>query len=379
VTSMTDEAEILSIFEKIYGVGEGVYVGSAPGRVNIIGEHTDYNEGFVLPTPIGSCVWVAARKRMDSEFRLYAYDYGEKHSFTLGKQVFSEKKRWANYVMGVVDVLQRKGYHLGGAELAIKGDVPQSAGLSSSAALEVATARALKRLFDLEIGPIELAYVGKSAENDFIGLQSGIMDQFCASLGRHGQALLIDCRHNEHRNIKMPFDYTLVAIHTGIKRKVESSAYNERVKQCREGVKALKQIRSEIKSLRDVNMNDLREVEGKIPDLIYRRCRHVVTENARVLSAVESIETNHSAKLGSLIYESHISLRDDYGVSCPELDTLVEIARGTGYVLGARLTGAGFGGCTINLVSKHNLKEFIEEVPLRYREATGLKPEVYPV
>jgi galactokinase len=376
---MTDEAEMLGIFEKIYGATEGVYVGSAPGRVNIIGEHTDYNEGFVLPTPIGSCIWVAARKRTDSEFRLYAHDYGEKHSFTLGKQVFSEKKRWANYVMGVVDALQRRGHRLGGSELAIKGDVPQSAGLSSSAALEVATARALKGLFDLEMGPIELAYVGKSAENDFIGLQSGIMDQFCASLGMQGQALLIDCRYNEHRNIEMPSGDTLVAIHTGIKRKVESSAYNERVKQCREGVESLRNARSEIKSLRDANMKDLREVEGKMPDLIYRRCRHVITENARVLSAVEAIETNNSAKLGSLMYESHISLRDDYGVSCPELDALVEIARGTGYVLGARLTGAGFGGCTINLVPKRDLKEFIEEVPLRYREATGLEPEVYPV
>lgn len=376
---MTDEAEILGIFEKIYGVTEGVYVGSAPGRVNIIGEHTDYNEGFVLPTPIGSCIWVAARKRTDSEFRLYAHDYGEKHSFPLGKQVFSEKKRWANYVMGVVDVLQRRGHRLSGAELAIKGDVPQSAGLSSSAALEVATARALKGLFDLEMGPIELAYVGKSAENDFIGLQSGIMDQFCASLGMQGQALLIDCRYNEHRNIEMPSGDTLVAIHTGIKRKVESSAYNERVKQCREGVESLRHARSEIKSLRDANMKDLREVEGKIPDLIYRRCRHVITENARVLSAVEAIETNNSAKLGSLMYESHISLRDDYSVSCPELDALVEIARGTGYVLGARLTGAGFGGCTINLIPKRNLKEFIEEVPLRYREATRLEPEAYPV
>jgi galactokinase len=374
---MTDEAEMLSIFEKTYGIREGIYISSAPGRVNIIGEHTDYNEGFVLPTPIGSRVWVAAGKTRDSEFRLYANDYGEKHSFTLGKQVFSEKKRWANYVMGVVDALQRKGYHLGGAELVIKGDVPQSAGLSSSAALEVATARALKGLFNLDIGPVELAYVGKSAENDFIGLQSGIMDQFCASIGRQGQALLIDCRDNEHRNIEMPFGDALIAVHTGIKRKVESSAYNERVKQCREGIEALRQVRPEIESLRDVDLEDLSEIKGKMPDLIYRRCRHVVGENKRVLAAVEAIETNNSAALGALMYESHISLRDDYGVSCPELDTLVEIARGTKYVLGARLTGAGFGGCTINLVTKHKLQEFIEDVPLRYSEATGLEPEVY--
>jgi len=376
---MTDEAEILSIFENIYRIREGVIIESAPGRVNIIGEHTDYNEGYVLPTPIGKRIWVAARKRTDSEFRLYAHDYREKHSFALGGQTFSEKTRWANYVMGVIDALQRKGYRLGGADLAIKGDVPQSAGLSSSAALEVATARALKGLFDLELNPVELAYIGKSAENDFIGLQSGIMDQFCSSLGKQGQALLIDCRDNAYRNIKIPWGNTLVAVHTGIRRKLDSSAYNERVQECREGVVALRQVRPEIVSLRDATMRDLEAVEGRLPDVIYRRCRHVVRENARVLSAVGAMETNIGAKLGALMYESHVSLRDDYGVSCPELDTLVKISMETGYVLGARLTGAGFGGCTINLLPRHNLGDFIQEVPTRYREATGLEPEVYPV
>jgi galactokinase len=376
---LTNEAEMLSIFESIFGIREEVIFGSAPGRVNIIGEHTDYNDGYVLPTPLSYRVWVAARKRIDSEFKIYAYDYSEKYLFTLSEQTFSEKTRWANYVMGVVNALQRKGYHIGGAEIVIKGDVPQSAGLSSSAALEVATARALKQLFDLEIDPIELAYIGKSAENDFIGLQSGVMDQFCASLGKHGQALLIDCRDNTHRNIKIPLGNTLVAVHTGIRRKLDSSAYNERVQQCREGVAALKRVRPEIQSLRNATMKDLKEVEGKIPDTIYRRCRHVVRENVRVLSAVDAMETNTGAKLGALMYESHLSLRDDYGVSCPELDALVKITMDTGYVLGARLTGAGFGGCTINLLPKHNLKDFIVEVPTRYKEATGLEPEVYPV
>ena len=376
---MTNEREMLSIFKSIYGIREEVILGSAPGRVNIIGEHTDYNDGYVLPTPLSYRVWVAARNRIDSEFKIYAYDYREKYSFTLGEQTFSEKTRWANYVMGVVNALQRKGYSIGGAEIVIKGDVPQSAGLSSSAALEVATARALKQLFDLEIDPVELAYIGKSAENDFIGLQSGVMDQFCASLGKLGQALLIDCRDNTHRNIKIPWGNTLVAVHTGIRRKLDSSAYNERVQQCREGVAALKRVRPEIQSLRNVTMEDLKEVEGKISDTIYRRCRHVVRENARVLSAIDAMETNTEAKLGALMYESHISLRDDYGVSCPELNTLVKIAMDTGYVLGARLTGAGFGGCTINLLPKHNLKDFIVEVPTRYKDATGLEPEVYPV
>ena len=376
---MTDEAEILSIFESLYGVREGVVVASAPGRVNIIGEHTDYNEGYVLPTPLGSRVWVAARKRADDEFRLNAYDYHEKFEFTLGKQRLSEKNRWANYVMGVVSALQRRGYTLSGAELAIKGDVPQGAGLSSSAAFEVATARALKQLFSLDIAPVELAYVGKSAENDFIGLQSGIMDQFCASLGRQGQALLIDCRDNAHRNVKLPWGTTLVAVHTGVKRKLDSSAYNERVAQCKEGVAALRRLNPRIVSLRDVTMGDLEAVRGMVPDLIFRRCRHVVNENSRVLSAVEAMELNLGSKLGALMYESHMSLRDDYGVSCPELDSLVKVAMETGYVLGARLTGAGFGGCTINLLSKLNLSQFLDEVPTGYFKATGIRPEVYPV
>jgi galactokinase len=376
---LTDDAEILSIFENIYGIREGVIVCSAPGRVNIIGEHTDYNEGYVLPTPIDNRIYVAARKRPDSEYRLYAHDYREKHSFTLGKQTFSEKTSWANYVMGVVDALYRKGYKVGGADLAIKGDVPQSAGLSSSAALEVATARALKELFKLDIDPVELAYLGKSAENDFIGLQSGIMDQFCASLGKQGQALLIDCRENTYRNIRIPWDNTLVAVHTGIKRKLDSSAYNERVEQCRNGVAALRRVRLEINSLRDATVEDLELVKGRVPDLIYRRCRHVVHENARVLSAVHAMELNLGSKLGALMFESHMSLRDDYGVSCPELDMLVKVAMDTGYVLGARLTGAGFGGCTINLLPMHNLGDFLEEVPARYKEATGLEPEVYPL
>ncbi len=376
---MTDESEILSIFEHVYGVREGAIIASAPGRVNIIGEHTDYNEGYVLPTPIGERVWVAARKRGDAEYRLYAHDYREKYSFTLGGQAFSEKTRWANYVMGVVAALQRRGYDIGGADLAIKGDVPQSAGLSSSAAIEVATARALQQLFSLDVDPVELAYVGKSAENDFIGLQSGIMDQFCASLGKQGQALLIDCRDNSHRNIKVPWGTTLVAVHTGVNRKLDSSAYNERVGQCREGVAALRRVRPDITSLRDATMEDLEAVRGWIPDLIYRRCRHVVSENARVLSAVEAMELNLGSKLGALMYESHMSLRDDYGVSCPELDALVKVAMDTGYVLGARLTGAGFGGCTINLLPLHNLGAFVEGVPPRYREATGLEAEVYPV
>jgi galactokinase len=375
---MTSEAEMRTLFQDIYRADECV-VASAPGRVNIIGEHTDYNDGFVLPTPIGSRLFIAGRRRTDDEFHLYAYDYCEDYAFTLGEQTLSKDHSWANYPMGVVDAIQRKGYPLRGADLLIKGDVPQAAGLSSSAALEVATARVLVELYNIKIDPVELAYLGKAAENDFIGLKSGIMDQFCASLGEQGQALLIDCRSNEHRNIKIPAGYTLIAVHTGIKRKLDSSAYNERVQQCRTGVEAIHMRNPTVKSLRDASMVDVTKAAGDLSEVVYRRCLHVVTENRRVLSAVEAMEAGDAAKLGALMYESHKSLRDDYGVSCRELDVLVEIASATDYVLGARLTGAGFGGCTINLLPRHNLTEFVEEVTRKYQESTGIRPEVYPI
>jgi galactokinase len=376
---LTDEAEMLSIFEEKYGVREGITVASAPGRVNIIGEHTDYNGGFVLPTQLSYRVWVSCRKRGDDEFRLYAKDYGESFSFTLGKQAFSGERRWANYVMGVVDAMQRRGLRLGGVDLVIKGDVPQAAGLSSSAALEVATARTLVSAFDLKVSPVHLAYIGKSAENDFIGLQSGIMDQFCASLGKPGHALLIDCKTNKYRNVRIPGGYALVAIHTGIRRKLDSSAYNERVQQCMAGVQALQRVNPKILSLRDATLTDLDKASSGMSGVVYKRCRHVILENERVLSATAAMEIDYPAKVGALMYESHRSLREDYEVSCPELDTLVDRAHKTGYVLGARLTGAGWGGCTINLLPRRNVAEFVGEVPAWYAKATGLKPEVYLV
>jgi galactokinase len=379
VNGLTDEAEIRRIFTGVYGSAEDITVASAPGRVNIIGEHTDYNEGFVLPTPLGNQIWVAAKRRGDDECHLYAHDYDEHFTFTLRQPKLSEDARWANYIMGVVEAIYRKGYALGGFDIAVAGDVPQGSGLSSSAALEVSTARTLAKLFNQKIDPVELAYIGKSAENDFLGIKSGVMDQFVASLGRYGQALFIDCRDNSHRNVKMPFGCALVAVHTGIRRGLAVSAYNERVEQCQRGVAALKLVRTEINSLRDAKVADLKAIDGQVPELIYKRCRHVVRENARVLSAVEAMDMNLGSKLGALMYESHASLRDDYGVSCPELDALVEAAMGTGYVLGARLTGAGFGGCTINLIQRHDLATFVEEVPRRYKAATGLEAEVYPV
>jgi galactokinase len=373
---MLDKKQVADLFKVTYGRTDCI-VTSAPGRVNIIGEHTDYNEGFVLPTPIISRVWVAASAREDNVYRLNSVNYGEDFSFSITDLKFNKKHRWANYVMGVVLALQNGGHKIKGADMLIYGDVPQGAGLSSSAALEVAAARAFHSLFKLNLTPVEIAYLGKSAENDFVGVKSGIMDQFSASKGESGKALLIDCRSNKSRSVTLPNGYAFVAVHTGINRKLDSSTYNERVDQCKIGLDIINREHSGLSSLRDVTLDLLEQHRRVMPDVIYRRCRHVITENRRVLEAVDAIEQSDIEMLGKLMYDSHRSLRFDYDVSCSELNVLVEIARKTNYVYGARLTGAGFGGCTINLLPIHKTEFFKETAITEYKKATGLDAQIY--
>jgi galactokinase len=373
---MLDKKQVADLFKVTYGRTDCI-VTSAPGRVNIIGEHTDYNEGFVLPTPIISRVWVAASAREDNVYRLNSVNYGEDFSFSITDLKFNKKHRWANYVMGVVLALQNGGHKIKGADMLIYGEVPQGAGLSSSAALEVAAARAFHSLFKLNLTPVEIAYLGKSAENDFVGVKSGIMDQFSASKGESGKALLIDCRSNKSRSVTLPNGYAFVAVHTGINRKLDSSTYNERVDQCKIGLDIINREHSGLSSLRDVTLDLLEQHRRVMPDVIYRRCRHVITENRRVLEAVDAIEQSDIEMLGKLMYDSHRSLRFDYDVSCSELNVLVEIARKTNYVYGARLTGAGFGGCTINLLPIHKTEFFKETAITEYKKATGLDAQIY--
>jgi galactokinase len=373
---MLDKKQVADLFKVTYGRTDCI-VTSAPGRVNIIGEHTDYNEGFVLPTPIISRVWVAASAREDNVYRLNSVNYGEDFSFSITDLKFNKKHRWANYVMGVVLALQNGGHKIKGADMLIYGDVPQGAGLSSSAALEVAAARAFHSLFKLNLTPVEIAYLGKSAENDFVGVKSGIMDQFSASKGESGKALLIDCRSNKSRSVTLPNGYAFVAVNTGINRKLDSSTYNERVDQCKIGLDIINREHNGLSSLRDVTLDLLEQHRRVMPDVIYRRCRHVITENRRVLEAVDAIEQSDIEMLGKLMYDSHRSLRFDYDVSCSELNVLVEIARKTNYVYGARLTGAGFGGCTINLLPIHKTEFFKETAITEYKKATGLDAQIY--
>lgn len=365
--------------ERFIGGPQRVRVTRAPGRVNLIGEHTDYNEGYVLPVPLNRYVWFAAGSRGDGKVNLWADDLSERAEFQIDSTEYDVEHSWANYVIGVADVLLRKGYTLGGADMVIKGDVPQGAGLSSSAAIEIAAARAFAGLFGLEIDPVEMAYVGKSAENEFVGVQCGVMDQFVSALGRHGHALLIDCRTNEYDQITLEPGFRVVVVNTMVRRELASSAYNQRRAQCEEGVRLLRTSLPHIRSLRDVSIEDFERHQHVLPEVVRKRCRHVIYENSRVLEAVDALRAKRLDRFGELMYKSHESLRDDYGVSCLELDALVEAARGIPGTIGARMTGAGFGGCTVNMVQKGYTRNFTKTIRDRYWKTTGLDAEVYQV
>ena len=374
---MTDDIEMRALFNDVYpGGGRDILVRSAPGRVNLIGEHTDYNDGYVLPVPLGTRVYAAGRLNGSKTFNVYAADYKQKASYPLRDILYDREHSWVNYPKGVSKALVDRGHEVPGCDILLKGDVPIGAGLSSSAAVEIATARLLIDLNGLQIDPIDIAYIGKKAENELVGVQCGVMDQFVASLGREGNALFIDCRTNDHESIPLPPEHTVLIVNSMVRRELATSAYNERRGQCEEGVRLLKRSIPGIKALRDVSPAQLDHID-ELPEPIRSRCRHVVTENARVLDSIEALKQGKMSNLGELMNASHDSLRDDYQVSCRELDALVDAARDIAGTLGARMTGAGFGGCTVNLVEKDTAQSFGETIINIYEAATGIQPEVY--
>jgi galactokinase len=354
---------------------DGVY--KAPGRVNLIGEHTDYNDGYVLPTPINRYLQVSVKRRNDKNLNLCALDFDDKAQYTFGGFKYDKNHHWANYILGVIQSLKERGYVLGGVDLCVTGDVPIGAGLSSSAALETAVVRGLKSVFELDLDPVEAAYVGKECENSFVGVQSGIMDQFVSSLGEYGKALFIDCRSNEHSLHNISPDARVVIVNSMMDRSVAKSEYNIRHAQCVEAVKLIKEKHPEVNALRDVSEEMLLEEWSRLPELIARRARHVVTENKRVLDSIELLDRGDMFGFGELMYDSHDSLRHDYQVSSKHLDLLVDYTMDLDGVLGARLTGAGFGGCTVNLVEADYVDDFTKTITERYFGRTAKKCEVY--
>jgi len=349
----------------------------APGRVNLIGEHTDYNDGFVMPAALDFSTWVSVSPLEERKLKIFSENYGEEIEVDLDDRNLSARRRWSDYPVGVAVVLERAGFRLRGARLQIRGEVPIGSGLSSSAAIEVATACALTANSGLKIDPRELAVLCQRAENEFVGARVGIMDQFISLFGQAQKALLLDCRSLEFRLLPLPDNVRLIICNTMVKHALASSAYNERRAQCEAGVKDLEKFVPNVTALRDVTLEQLEAHADGLDDVVYRRCRHVITENARVLSAGEALEQGNLGRFWELMAESHRSLRDDYEVSSEELDLMVEIAQKVEGVYGARMTGGGFGGCTVNLVADTRVEEFKDRVSRECERTTTLRPEIY--
>ena len=349
----------------------------APGRVNLIGEHTDYNDGFVLPATINFSTWVILTPLEEDRLKIFSENFNEEVEFDLTDSDPSPRSHWSDYVIGVAVMLQRAGHALNGAHLLIRGEVPVGSGLSSSAALEVASACALVANSGIEIDRVQLAKLCRQAENEYVGARVGIMDQFVSLHGQAGKALLLDCRSLEHKLVPLSNEAKVVVCDTMVKHELASSEYNQRRAECEAGVKHLATSLPNVTALRDVTLEQLEKYGSDLTDVIFRRCRHVIAENARVLKAAEALEQEDLKTFGELMNESHQSLRDDYEVSCRELDLMVELARKVSGVYGARMTGGGFGGCTVNLVANDHVDEFKRRVAAGYEEVTKLKPAIF--
>ena len=366
---------VLRAFEAQYGAPPDVVV-RAPGRVNLIGEHTDYNDGFVLPMAIDRAVWVALRPRADGVVCVRSLDFDDEATFALAGLDLSDPGRggagWAEYVKGSAWALADGGRALVGWDGVVAGDVPLGAGLSSSAALELAALRALAVTSGLPWDPAAMALAGQRAENEWVGVNCGVMDQMISAAGVDGHALLIDCRSLDAEPVPLPASAVAVVLDTATRRGLVDSAYNERREQCEAAAAALG-----APALRDVTPEGLEAGRGGLDETVYRRARHVVTENARTLAAADAMRAGDAARLGALMDASHASLRDDFEVSSPALDLMADLARQADGCWGARMTGAGFGGCAVALVEAAAADAFTASVGRAYEAASGRRPALY--
>ena len=362
-------------FRSHFGTDARIY--RAPGRVNLIGEHIDYNDGYVLPAAIDFDCWIAAQRRSDHKLVIHSENFHETFETDLSSNSALPCQTWSDYPVGVALQLQASGCRLSGANLLIHGEVPLGAGLSSSAAIEVATACALLDISGCPMDRMHRARLCQKAENEFVGAQCGIMDQFVSLHGRRGHALLLDCRSLEYEPVPIPADVRLVICNTMVKHEVAFSGYNRRRAECEEAVRRLAAALPGIRALRDVTPEQLDRDQSFLPPTIFRRARHVVSENARVLKAAVALRSGDLSEFGRAMAESHRSLRDDYEVSCTELDAMVDLASRHKAVYGARMTGGGFGGCTINIVNADHVDEFRDEIVSAYERVSGRRPDTY--
>jgi len=376
---MTVKEKIISAFTELYGEGNGVIrVYFAPGRVNLIGEHTDYNNGYVFPCALTFGTYLAVRptNRPFLEFCSHGFEYTAK--IPLQSAYLKESSEWVNYPLGIIETMRQEGKVTGGIQLYFRGDIPSAAGLSSSASIEMVTAFALNDVYKWKYTIPDLIRISKKAENEFIGVNCGIMDMFSIGQGKSGHAIFLDCGTLNFELVPANITgHRLVIINTNKKRGLGDSKYNERVGECRKAVNYLSKSLN-VNSLGEISLIDFRQNEHLITDaIIQKRARHIITENQRVLDAVKALKNNDLSTFGQLMNDSHFSLRDDYEVTGFELDSLVEIMLQQDGVVGARMTGAGFGGCALAFVDEHHLEEFLGNVPVAYQNRTGYRAEVY--
>ena len=355
-------------------------VAKAPGRINIIGEHTDYNDGFVLPAAIDRGCTFKLEKNHSNSVYIRAENIGETFEFSIDEFNPLDSGGWPNYVMGVIHELQKTGAEMHGFNASFEGDVPIGSGMSSSAALECSLAVGLNALFDLNLDHWQMIKASQMAEHNYVGIKCGIMDQFASVMGKKDQVVLLDCRSLEYAY--HPFhleEYQLLLLNTNVSHELASSEYNTRRAECEEGVMYIKRSYQEVNSLRDADLDMLQSIKPIADEKVFHRCHHVISENSRVLKAIRALDDNNAGLLGKLIYESHRSLSEDYQVSCEELDFLVEFTFDKAYVLGSRMMGGGFGGCTISIVKQNRIEEFVEHARKAYHQRFGIDLTPYQV
>lgn len=375
MTTTRPPKQAIEEFECRFGTNARVF--RAPGRINLIGEHTDYNDGFVMPAAIDFATWVVAEPRDDRKMNARSLAFDSTVEFDLDAVHPENAPKWSRLVRAVATSLEKRGGRVKGANLVIEGDVPMGAGLSSSASVEVALATCFATLSEIDLPSNEIALACQEAEIESTGARVGIMDQFVSVHGQRGKALLLDCRSLTYEAEPLPQNLQIVICNTMIKHSIAGSEYNHRRAECEEGVRILQKTWPEIRALRDVTIEKLESRRHELSEVVFRRCRHVITENDRVHAMAGALRGNDERAIRDLLQESHQSLRDDYEVSCPELDAMVEAAQEAPGLVGARMTGGGFGGCTVNLVRKGDVNDFKQHVAHNYRSATEIDPEIF--
>lgn len=368
--------EVVTGFDEHFKSTARPEVYRAPGRVNLIGEHTDYNLGFVFPIALEMACYAAIAPGENAQLRVYSRDFADE--FTIDTEQLSNAKargKWSDYVIGVARELAASGVHIGGCDLYVASDVPLGSGLSSSAALEIGTASAL--LGPRHMDPIDVALLGQRAESQFVGMPCGIMDQYASVFGREGSAIQIDCRSLEHEYVPLPEDVSIVAVNSMVKHELGTSAYRDRVAECRAAVQAIQKVDASVESLRDVSLSLFERVQDSVPLVPRKRARHVVSENQRVIDFASAARAQDLREMGRLFVASHRSMQYDYEITCEEIDFLVDTAIKLPGVYGSRMTGGGFGGCTVNLIAPDEAQHFQRELAMAYQNRFGKTPAFY--